>query len=77
MSIVLPPSLDKDLHPTTEEVAYARSLCPEERLRVVALVCHAALQVLNMHPKRDRLLQMRDPVPSSTRMALRRLRAQQ
>jgi hypothetical protein len=76
MNIVLPPSLDKDRHPTLEEVAYARSLTPEERLRVVASVCRSALAVLNVHPKRDRLLQMRDPVPASTREALRRLRAQ-
>jgi hypothetical protein len=75
MALVLPPSLDKDRHPITEEVAYARSLGPEGRLRLTAMVCRSALRVLNMHPKRDRVLALRDPVPESTRVALRRLRA--
>lgn len=74
MAIFLPPSLDKDHHPLAEEVAYARSLAPAERLRVVALVCRATLQALNLHSKRDRVLAMRDPLPASTREALRRLR---
>ena len=70
----LPPSLDKDRHPL-EEVAHARSLAREGRLRLVASVCRSALRVLNMHPERDRVLATRDEVPESTRIALRRLRA--
>lgn len=76
MPLVLPRSLNKALHPLEEEVAPARALTPEERLRIVALVCRSALCVLNMHPKRDLLLKMRDPVPPSTREALHRLRAE-
>ena len=75
MTLVLPPSLDKDRHPLEEEVAHARSLGTEDRLRLTARVCRAALRVLNMHPKRDRVLALRDAVPESTRLALRRLRA--
>lgn len=74
MSLVLPRSLDKNLHTVREEVAYARSLSPEERLRLVAMVCRSTLRVLDMHPQRDRILGMRDLVPRSTREALRRLR---
>ena len=75
MAIELPPSLDPRRHPLDEEVAPARAMTPEERLVVVASVCRAAMLVLRMHPKRERVLAMRDPVPESTRAALRRLRA--
>jgi hypothetical protein len=74
MAFVLPPSLDKDVHSVEEEAAHARALTPEERLRLVALVCRSALQVLNLHPKRALVLRLRDPLPESTRVALRRLR---
>ena len=75
MATTLPPSLDRDLHTLEEEVAPARALTPEQRLAVVASVCRAAMHVLRMHPKRERVLALRDPVPASTRAALRRLRA--
>jgi hypothetical protein len=74
MALELPPSLRKNLHPLEEEVAEARRLTPEERLRVVAAVCRDALVLLNMNPHRDRVLDTRDPVPPSTEAALRRLR---
>ncbi len=73
MKLILPRSLDKELNPVGEEVARARSLSAEERLRLVALVCQASLQVLNLNPKRDRVLVLRDRVPASTTEALRRL----
>lgn len=76
MAIVLPPSLDKERHPLEEEVAFARALSPEERLRIVAMVCRSALHALILHPKRDVVLRTRDPVPESTRRALRRLHRQ-
>jgi hypothetical protein len=74
MAIVLPPSLDKARHPVSEDVAPVRGLTPEQRLELVASVCRSALALLNLHPKRDQLLARRDPVPPSTRDALRRLR---
>lgn len=75
MAFLLPPSLQKDLHPVREEVAWARRLSPEERLEVVAAVCRDALTLLAMNPRRDELLSMRDPVPPSTIEAFGRLRA--
>lgn len=74
MPVVLPPSLRKDLHPVRDEAAWARSLTPEQRLRVVAALCRDALTLLNMNPQRDRILAMRDPLPASTVAALKRLR---
>jgi hypothetical protein len=70
----LPPSLDKDRHTVAEEVAPVRALTPEQRLVLVASVCRSALALLNLNPKRDRLLALRDPVPASTRAAWKRLR---
>ncbi len=75
MPIALPPSLDKERHPVGEEVAWARSLSPEQRLGVVALLCRDVMTLLAMNEKRERVLAWRDPVPESTRRALARLRA--
>ena len=74
MAMKLPPSLQRDRHTLEEEVAWARSLTPEQRLDVVAALCRDAIQLLEMNPKRDLLLQFRDPVPASTTAALARLR---
>lgn len=41
MPIVLPRSLDKNVHTVDEEVAFAKSLTPEERLVLVSRVCRA------------------------------------
>lgn len=76
MAFELPPSLDASRHTVAEEVAYARSLTPEQRLEVVARVCRAAAALLAMHPKRERVLALRDPVPESTRIAWKRLHAE-
>lgn len=73
MAIDLPPSLRRDLHLIEEEVAWARTLQPEERLAVVALLCRDNLTLLNMHPRREKVLAMRDPLPASTLAALARL----
>lgn len=74
MPITLPPSLDRTRHTLAEEVAFARSLTVEQRVQVVALVCRAALQVLNLNPKREQVMASRDPFPASTQAALQRLR---
>jgi hypothetical protein len=73
MAFVLPPSLRRELHTVEDEVAWARGLTPEERLRVVAAVCRDAVTLLNMNPEAERVLALRDPVPASTAAALRRL----
>ncbi len=74
MPIVLPPSLDKRIHTLREETEFARSLTPQQRLEVVAKVCASAIRILEMHPKRDKVLATRAPLPESTRLALKRLR---
>lgn len=74
MAIKLPPSLQKERHPLRDEVAWARSLSPEERLIIVAMLCRDAVTLLQMNSKRERVLELRDPVPQSTRVALARLR---
>ena len=74
MPITLPPSLRKERHTLQEEVAWARSLSPEQRLAVTAMLCRDAVTLLQMNPNRDRVLALRDPVPESTRRALARLR---
>ena len=74
MRITLPPSLRKDLHTISEEVAWAKGLSPEQRLAVTALLCRDVVALLQLNPKRDRVLALRDPLPESTRRALARLR---
>ncbi len=74
MRISLPPSLQRDRHPVSEEVAWARQLSPEQRLAVVAMLCRDAVTLLQMNPKQARVLELRDPVPDSTRVAMARLR---
>jgi len=76
MKMTLPRSLQKELHTIEEEVAYAKSLTPEERLHLVALACEASRQLLEINELRDKVLAMRDPLPASTIEALRRLRLQ-
>jgi hypothetical protein len=72
--LTLPPSFDRNRHGVDEEVAWARTLSPEERLAVVASLCRDAVQLLLLNDKRDRVLSLRDPVPESTKRALARLR---
>lgn len=74
MAFTLPPSLQKERHSLEEEVAWARTLTPSERLAVVALLCRDAVVLLAMNPKAAEVLAMRDPVPESTRVAFARLR---
>ncbi len=74
MAIQLPPSLRRELHSIDEEVAWAKGLNPEERLAVVALLCRDSVTLLNMNPRRDRVLEARDAVPESTVAAYARLR---
>jgi len=74
MPISLPPSLRKERHTIREEVAWAKGLSPEERLQVLASLCRDAVLLLQMNPKRDRILAARDPLPESSRRALARLR---
>ncbi len=69
----LSPSLDRSRHSLTDEVAFARSLSPEERLVVLAQVCKSSYELLKLNRHRERLLTVRDPVPPSTLAAWRSL----
>jgi hypothetical protein len=66
--------LDRARHRVEDEVAWARTLTPEQRLDVVASLCRDAVQLLLLNDKRERVLSLRDPVPESTTRALARLR---
>jgi hypothetical protein len=72
----LPPSLDRTRHTIDDEVARMRGLTPEEQLVIVGHVCRAALRVLAINPKWERVLAWRDDVPESTKRAWKRLRTQ-
>lgn len=74
MAITLPPSLQKERHTLEEEVSWAKRLAPEERLAVVAALCRDAVTLLELNPKAAAVIELRDPVPDSTRIALARLR---
>lgn len=69
----LPPALDKSRHDLTEEVGFAKSLTPKQRLEVLAKVCRSDLELLKLNEHADRLLKERDPVPPSTVKAFKRL----
>lgn len=75
VNISLPPALDKKRHPISEEVAFSRSLTPEQRLEILAKVCRADLEILKLNGHKQELLRNRDPLPPSTITALERLRA--
>jgi hypothetical protein len=52
-----------------------RGLTVEARWRATAAACRSAARQLAQHPDRQRLLDFRDPLPESSILALRRLRA--
>jgi hypothetical protein len=54
-------------------VAWAKTLSPEQRLRVVAALCRDVVVLLSMNPKGAAVLQMQDPLPDSSIRAWRRL----
>ena len=57
------------------EAAPYRGLTPAQRAQAVASACRAAARQLATRPDRQRLIEYRDPLPSSSAALLRRLRA--
>jgi hypothetical protein len=51
------------------------TLTPEQRWRATAAACRSAARQLASRQDRSRLLEYRDPLPDSSIIALRRLRA--
>jgi hypothetical protein len=71
--ISLPPSLDASKYTISKEVAFARSLTPEQRLVILARVCRASRKILELNTKRDWVMKQEDPLPASTIAAIKRL----
>lgn len=57
------------------EAAPYRTLTPEQRWHATAAACRSAARQLAIREDRARLLEYRDPLPESSALALRRLRA--
>jgi hypothetical protein len=57
------------------EAAPYRGLTPEQRWRATAAACRSAARQLAQRADRQRLVDYRDPLPASTVVVLRRLRA--
>ncbi|MFN7975947.1 MAG: hypothetical protein U0166_27035 [Acidobacteriota bacterium] len=72
--MVLPPSLQKELHPIAEEVAEFRETSPADKLRILHELCEDAIRQVMMHPDPERILDWQAPLPASTVAALSRLR---
>jgi hypothetical protein len=70
----LPKWMVDDRTSIEREAAPWRGRSPEEHARATAAACRAAARQLALRPDRERLLAYRDPLPQSTRVALRRLR---
>ena len=76
MPIKLPACFIRDeVADTKAEAEPYRDMTPDERGRVVDALCRDALIMLRGRRDRRRMLDWRDPMPSSTKAALARLRA--
>lgn len=73
MTIPLPKSLRRELHPVEEEVAPYRDMTPDERLRWLAMACRVAADIARARPDAQAVFDWRDPVPPSTIAAFRRM----
>jgi hypothetical protein len=58
------------------EVAPLRDASPAERLAATRRCCAATMRMLRFHPDPESVLRRVDPLRESTRLALRRLRAE-
>jgi hypothetical protein len=59
----------------SREAETYRGMTPEDHGRATAAACRAAAQQLAHRPDRQRMLDHRDPLPDSSALVLRRLRA--
>ena len=53
-----------------------RDMTPAQRLEIVAAVCRTAGYLLELNPQRERVLQLVELLPESSKRALARLRAE-
>jgi len=77
MSVQLPPSLDKEVHDLPDEVKFARSLTPEQRLEILAKACSTTQKLLRLNKQGAQLLKRKEALPASTIAAFRRLKKEQ
>lgn len=75
MPLVLPPSLRKDLHPVGDEVAEFRDMPLPKKLEILDTLCKDAVRLLGMRRLVGTNQVFEEPLPDSTREALRRLKS--
>ena len=73
--MTLPPWVVDNRTAVAREAAPYRGLTPTQRAHALAAACRAAARQLAGRPDRQRLLEYRDPLPQSSVVVLRRLRA--
>ena len=73
--ITLPQWVVDNRTAVSREAEAYRGLTPEERWRATAAACRAAARQLAQRADRERLVNYRDPLPESSVLVLRRLRA--
>jgi len=71
----IPPWAVDNRTSVAREAAPYRGLTQEKRAQALAAACRAAARQLAERPDRQRLVEYRDPLPQSSIVALRRLRA--
>ena len=75
--MVLPASFQRThAEAVAEEVESAAATTPEERGRILLALCRMAVEQISQHQDPQRTLDYQDPIPASTEVALKRLRAQ-
>jgi hypothetical protein len=71
----LPPWVVDNRTAVAREAESYRGLTVEARWRATAAACRSAAHQLAQRPDRERLLEYRDPLPESSILTLRHLRA--
>jgi hypothetical protein len=75
--MLLPASFQRThAEAVAEEVESAAGTTPEERGRILLALCRMAVEQISQHQDPQRTLDYQDPIPASTEVALKRLRAQ-
>ncbi len=76
MRVQLPGWVKDNRTSIREEVAPYSDLSPSERARLVGIACRTAMAQLHGRPDREAILRASDPIPTSSRQHLQRLRAE-
>jgi hypothetical protein len=76
MAAKLPPWVVSNRESVLAEAAPYRHLSADERARHLAIACRTSGRMLRARPDWQRIVELRDPLPESSRAALVRLRAE-